>query len=247
MTKFNIAITVPASALPNLINALPEIMTFLPLEEIGLVLYERKNHLFPQWQPSDFAMDVANLEHFFPGKSYRLGPTNQDHVNVFYSSHQLADPGNIAKLQILMHELDQESQGWFMSGRRPDLGHVPHMVEIFDGLKTDSHFFAPEGFSMNGISGPVYATVHVTPGKNDSYASFVTNTLDRKYDELIGQTIDLFRPGRFSVMLTASQSDGDSALHQAAGVCVPGYQINEKSTYTFDCGHTTVYLNHQRL
>lgn len=231
----------------NLINALPEMMTFLPSEKVGLVFYERKNHLFPEQQPSDFAMDVANLERFFPGKSYRLGPSNHDHVNVFYSSHDPVDPVNDATLQVLMHDVGTAPPGWLDSIEGHGPGSNPAMASIFNDFETDSHFFKPEGFSINGINGTVYATVHVTPGKNDSYASFETNILDREYGELIGHIIAFFKPRRFSVMLTASQTDACSVLPQMVSVSVPGYQINEKSTYTFDCGYTTVFLNHHRI
>jgi S-adenosylmethionine decarboxylase len=230
----------------NLINALPEILTFLPSERVGLVFYERKNHLFPERQPSDFSMDVANLEQFFPGKSYRLGPANQDHVNVFYSSHDVIDPGNDATLQVLMHDVDTASRGWRHSNGMHESSGKAAMDYLFDDLRTDSHFFKPEGVSINGIGGTVYATVHVTPGQKHSYASFETNTLSRGYDELISHTVAFFSPQRFSVMLTASLTDACSDLPQRVSGAVPGYRISEKSAYIFDCGYTTVFISYHR-
>ncbi|KAJ1735694.1 spermidine resistance protein [Coemansia biformis] len=49
---------------------------------------------------------------------------------------------------------------------------------IYPASSSDSHLFAPCGFSLNGLQGEGYYTIHVTPEQHCSYASFETNISD---------------------------------------------------------------------
>ena len=91
----------------------------------------------------------------------------------------------------------------------------------YPNAQIDSYLFEPCGFSANGVvptmygssetSDTHYFTIHVTPERHCSYASFETNVpvkqRDRDTSEIIDHVISIFRPGRFSVTLFEGKVD----------------------------------------
>jgi S-adenosylmethionine decarboxylase len=230
-----------------LVNAVPEILSILGKDRVALVFYERKNFMFPGDQPSNFEDDVARLVTFFKGKSYRLGPANHDHVHVFFSSHYSITPKQDVTLQVLMNDLDPDASAMFCcgSGRQgADICETSGLSRLYENMKLDSHLFLPYGFSLNGIRDADYFTVHVTPQSIGSYASFETNVVESDYASTIQRVISIFRPKKFSLVLTTSMDPDSIALHPAVVEAVDNYLISEKSLYEFDCGYAVTFLNH---
>ena len=81
----------------------------------------------------------------------------------------------------------------------------------FPGSCIDSYMFNPCGYSANAVipspdkDTAYYWTVHVTPERHCSYASFETNVpreqSGREMAEVIESVLETFKPGRFSVTL----------------------------------------------
>jgi len=205
--------------------------------------------MFPQEQPSRFELDVQTVTRYFPGKFYKLGPANRDHINVFYSSHGGEAPSGDATLQILMHDLDARTMAPFCSGDR----FTARQVEQRTGLDnlyprpmvTDGFLFTPCGYSVNGVHGADYYTIHVTPQDQGSYVSFETNIFEPDYSDTLGRVISTFRPGRFSVVLTTSMDEECPPAHDTLEKKVSGYQMTDKSWYEFDCGYSVSFLNYE--
>lgn len=230
-----------------LIDAVPEILEIMNKHRVAMVFYERKNLLYPDEQPSNFEDDVARMLNFFPGKSYRLGPANHDHVHVFYSSHAAEASYQDATLQVLMHDLDASRMEIFdseYSGTAAQVEKVSGLDRLYPDMVTDSYLFSPYGFSLNGICGPQYFTVHVTPQPDGSYASFETNVLEEDYVRVINKIISIFRPGRFSVLLTTSMDAQCLPSHSTVVNVAADYRVTEKSLYEFDCGYAATFLNY---
>lgn len=83
---------------------------------------------------------------------------------------------------------------------------------LFPTATLDSFVFAPCGYSANIVQGDRYATAHVTPEADYSYASFETNAdfLEpgtRGLTELIERVLAVFRPGRLSITLFVSRDE----------------------------------------
>ena len=66
---------------------------------------------------------------------------------------------------------------------------------LFPSSLIDDYLFEPCGYSMNGLdaSGGFY-TIHVTPEKECSYASFETNIKGVDVDNLIRSVLAIFQP-----------------------------------------------------
>jgi len=78
------------------------------------------------------------------------------------------------------------------------------IADLFPGAIIDDYTFDPCGYSMNGLLGESYFTIHVTPQPSCSYASFETNAACEDFTELIQKVVEVFRPRNFVVTLFAN-------------------------------------------
>ena len=230
----------------QLIRAVPEVSAIVGRQNVEFVFYERKNFLYPGDQPSDFEAEAALLNDVFPGKSYRLGPANHDHIHVYYSSHAQAGRDGDNTLQLLMSDLDPDAMDAFTEKRAKDADEartLSGMDELYPGMLCDHYLFSPEGYSLNGVSENQYYTVHVTPQAEGSYVSFETNVTEENYTATIEKVLSIFRPGKFSLALTHSLS-GLENPHDLVPADIAGrYRVTEKSAYAFDCGYGVLFMN----
>jgi S-adenosylmethionine decarboxylase len=76
------------------------------------------------------------------------------------------------------------------------------LLEHRGSIIFDSYMFTPCGYSLNAlIGGEYYATIHVTPEPEFSYASFETNLPTRSYETLLRNVLNVFRPRKCTVAL----------------------------------------------
>ncbi len=228
-----------------LLRALPEILKIVGRGNVAMVFYERKNLMFPEEQPADFEADVSILNEYFPGKSYRLGPANADHVHLFFSSHAEIDASRDVTLQILMSDLSRDTARRFFAdnGSAERIAARTGIEALYSGMQIDSHLFSPAGFSLNGVCDTRYFTVHVTPQRNGSYTSFETNTIEDDYAPVVAGVLDIFRPERFSLVLTSTMDPHSRRLHHTLPDRAPGYRALEKSYHEFNCGYAVSFFN----
>eukprot|EP00727_Mastigamoeba_balamuthi_P002619 m51a1_g12354 putative s-adenosylmethionine decarboxylase (394) ;mRNA; f:546236-547417 len=171
------------------------------------VFYTRKNFTFPVRQTyphTSFADERAFLDARYGGSSVVAGPLSDDHW-YFYAA-DLAQPGDEpisnTVFEVRMHELHPEAAaGFFNTGEwtGKDVTLRTGIGALLPGMAVDEHLFEPCGYSMNGLlAGPWYATIHVTPESNCSYASFETNLPLGSYDALLASVLAIFRPSTFT-------------------------------------------------
>jgi S-adenosylmethionine decarboxylase len=203
--------------------------------------------MFPHEQPADFEEDVASIEQYFPGKSYRLGPANRDHVHVFYSSHAKPQTKPDATLQVLMRDFDQSVTDLFCSRNNfstDQLNRRSGLDRIYPDMERDGYIFSPCGYSLNGIYHKNYFTVHVTPQTEGSYASFETNVIESDFSGIISNIVSVFKPQKFSLLLTTSMDEACVQSRATAVSVLPNYVIIEKSFYEFDCDYSLTFLKY---
>ena len=95
--------------------------------------------------------------------------------------------------------------------------------KIYPNSKVDSFLFDPCGYSVNGLLSKYYWTVHITPEKVCSYASFETNiplsaTRYNSYQELVEDVVKIVGAGSVSVSLfTRSQRHSECRIGKLKG------------------------------
>ena len=217
----------------RLVDAIEEMLKFIPAQEISLLVYERKNEHFPEAQPTSFFDDATRLNALLPGRAFQFGAQHSHFVNVFCHEKSFVPDAEDTTLEILMHGLGQDTcEHFFHRGgqQKHDVLGILGLDRTFVGFDKDQHFFQPAGYSMNGVRAEDYYTIHVTPERFGSYVSFETNLNFRdNYAELIASVVDVFRPAAFDVITfcpgpsptrpsaMAGFTLGDSVKHRVAG------------------------------
>ena len=188
-----------------LLNALDDII--LIGKELNLkpaaVLYWRKNFSNPHLQApvhQNFENEVSFLDEHLGGDSRTaiLGPTDKDHFYFYYLELLPKDEFNpvFDTFEIKMHEIHPEEAEKFCWKKEPIRPNcLNNIYEQLPEYKIDEFFFEPCGYSMNGINGQNYETMHITPEGSCSYISFETN--DEKYINTKGKEfkiMEIFKP-----------------------------------------------------
>jgi len=190
---------------------------------VELVMYSRKNFLFPQVQifpHTDWSIELNYLEtHFERGQSYILGPMTKDHWYLYLADYSdgTVTTTKEATLEIMMHNLDPVAAlQFYRKEGTEDQDKMPGIAELIPEQDTDEFNFTPCGYSMNGLRDQIYSTIHVTPEPHCSYASFETNwpTCNSEYNnskksckELIADVFHVFKPGTVTLAFFNEQAD----------------------------------------
>jgi S-adenosylmethionine decarboxylase len=197
-----------------LLNCLPKILEIaenLNLE-IELVIFSRKNFLFPKVQPhphTDWNAEVNFLNNYFEGNSYNFGPLTEQHWYLYVADYTEENSFKNMEytMEIMMHNLDPASASTFYKKEGiSDHDKYPGIADIIPGSETDEFNFNPCGYSMNGLYDESYYTIHVTPEPHCSYASVETNLVLPSYSDMISYVLSIFKPGSFTIAYLSKNS-----------------------------------------
>eukprot|EP00842_Homolaphlyctis_polyrhiza_P002016 jgi/Hompol1/2815/HPOL_003031-RA len=136
--------------------------------------------------------------------------------------------------------------------------------EIYPDSIVDDYVFDPCGYSLNGLLGPYYYTIHVTPEDICSYASFETTIpvkqfmpkhgrdgIESEYNtfnDVVQKVVERFKPGRFSTTLfvrhTAVNKLGLGRSQLLSGQ-ISGFRRRDRIVHTL-AHHDFVYANFEK-
>lgn len=212
----------------RLVDAAHLLVATLGAGRVALLTYERKNEHFPTRQPTSFYEDARRLGALLPGTALRFGDAHDHHVFLFHTTKPYTPVQNDTTVEILMHGLPEDAASRFIGCERPGEGTLAEargVTRILPGFAVDEHPFTPAGYSMNGVRGDDYYTVHVTPESLGSYVSFETNhdvRGDGALAALVDRVLAVFRPRSFDVVTFAPASDERPRLAPA------GYALKDR-------------------
>jgi len=219
--------------------------------EVELVMYSRKNFLFPdqqQFPHTGWRVELEYLGNFFEGNSYILGPLTNDHWYLYladYSDNTVKESSKEQTLEIMMHHLDRNAAyNFYRQEGTGDRDKFPGVAELISGQETDEFNFTPCGYSMNGLCDQVYSTIHVTPEPQCSYASFETNLSLPSYRSLISHVFDIFQPGTVTLTLFSEKANPMPA-QRALDMEIPGYVLVYKNVSELGCNRDVILCNYE--
>ena len=224
----------------RLVDAVAELLKDIAPEEVRFLVFERKNEVFPHRQPTSFYEDARALNELLPGKALRFGNEDEHHLYLYHLDRAFDGEPDDVTMEILMYELDRDAAGLFdlqEGAVKVAPARSEAMRRILPGYRLAEHLFEPSGYSLNGVRGEHYGTIHVTPQKHVSYASFETNLpFGDDPSALCKQVLDVFRPRAFDVVLFD---------HGGGSFTSPtGYAIRAHATQRIDCGYRVRFLSH---
>ncbi len=189
----------------RLIQAVKKILSVIKPQHIEAFFYERKNEVFPQYQPTDFFEDLRKLNKWFKGQAMRFGQEDEHHLFLFSTDKTYTPAKDDHTMEILMHgvlpqriEMFQKESVPMARDQAKQLAQVQSLVKG----QIDDHIFDPCGYSLNAIDGPYYYTIHVTPEKIGNYTSFETDACspDEQF-ALAHRVVEFFEPMSFDIVL----------------------------------------------
>lgn len=229
----------------TLLYALPKLLELA--SSVGLTCVEElffsRHHLgrpdlqlFPH---TSFADEVKFLDTHFGGSAFSLGKINDSDTCYLYTLDSEEGGVDVADqtLEILMSELDQDAMKSFYKSDTlqnfEQASKISGISSIFPSAILDGFLFEPCGYSVNGMMGPYFFTIHITPQDGFSFASFETDMPMENYDALVAQVLDIFKPGRATITVMANFASGltPSAPSAPSGYYLRDVQRQELSRY----------------
>ncbi|KAF7813713.1 S-adenosylmethionine decarboxylase proenzyme 4-like [Senna tora] len=236
---------------------------------LGLTLcscrYTRGSFIFPKSQPfphTSFKDEVLYLEETIPSnlcfrKASIMPSKSSSHSwHVFTASDDSHIPylhksSSSYTMEICMTELDPILARKFF--RRPDDGKTgdsagKEMTELTgineinpEALICD-FAFDPCGYSMNGMDGDWYSTIHVTPEDGYSYASFeCIGSINNDIVHVLRKVVQIFRPATMSVSLTCSDYSNEIWSRVASAVEPLGLKCRSCAMDQFPAAGSVVF------
>lgn len=210
------------------------------------VIYSRKNYYFPEAQFAphrSWQEEYSTLTKILPNGQYRVMGSDNDEDQWFTYTWERdaasadAHPAEHAPVfEVMMMNLSPSKMEQFSQKPEEDIesspsqladGKIKYSVTEESGISQlvpdsmiDDFQFDPCGYSMNGLKGPHYWTIHITPESQCSYVSFETNIeySEQEYFNILQKLVKTFEPGRFTITLYGRQiqlSDiADLPLHK---------------------------------
>lgn len=186
-----------------LVNSIFYFLEEFKVENISSLIYQRKNEYLSSKQKTTFEEDVEKIKTKVSGVSLRFGNLDEHHNYMFYLDQKSEDTKGDYTTELLMYHIQKEALHLF-NKENLDLKKVQNFLKLnekLSGFTWDEHLFKPTGYSLNGISGKNYLTIHVTPLKENSYISFETNlNLKESYPNLLNEILDIFKPVSFDTI-----------------------------------------------
>ncbi|MCS6192638.1 S-adenosylmethionine decarboxylase proenzyme [Shewanella baltica] len=185
----------------TLVDAACYFIDALGVSAMALVSYQRKNEYQAHLQASSFADDVGKLRQRIAGKAMRVGHLDSHHHYFFCSDSDYRAPKDDQSCELLMYHIRGELADYLNGGSqsKAEICAALELNDLFPDFELDAHLFDPSGFSMNGLWGKYYVTLHITPQSENacasSYVSFETNLDLTQYpQQLLGRLLALFSP-----------------------------------------------------
>lgn len=226
----------------QLSNALVLFIETLGAESIAYATYQRKNEYLLQPQIRSFDQELAYITQTIAGKGYRIGQLDSHHHYLFtangeaQSSKSLARAKPLASIELLMYHLRGPLAEYFRSPQQTVEGirDALQLSSMFIDFEFDDHLFSPYGYSLNGIKGDRYFTLHITPQEQNSYCSFETNLTDKDLSaDVLEHFLLKLQPERWDLICVDRPMLGDNprdntSINTCSIITDIGYDVHFK-------------------
>lgn len=187
----------------KLVKSAEFFISSLGKDNIDCLFFQRKNEYRSHLQPTDFIQDAKLLSGLMEGEAFRLGKMHSHHTQLFHSTKAYTPIAEDRTCELLMYDMAPEVIQFLTREdlTKEEIRDFFQFEKILPGFELDDFVFKPYGYSLNGIRGEDYFTVHVTPQETSPYVSFETNLkICSKSQVLLHQILEILRPFSFDVM-----------------------------------------------
>ena len=172
-------------------------------DKIRLASYQRKNEYLSHLQGSSFADDLKRIRAVLPGEAFRVGHLDSHHHYLYTSkSDYLPDQGESTS-ELLMYHIQGSVADYLRSEKQSasEIRQLLQLERLFGDFEFNDFLFEPFGYSINGICGDRYMTIHITPQEKSSYVSLETNlAITAQEESLFSLLLATFNPGCWDII-----------------------------------------------
>lgn len=202
---------------------------------IASLVYQRKNEYRSQLQSSSFLDDLERLERRLDGVGRRFGKVHSHHNLIYSLKKAYQPPEEDTTTELLMYDFDP-SVTEFLTEKaksKEDIRKFINLESVIEGLEIDDFLFTPFGYSMNGLRGDDYVTIHITPQDTSPYISFETDLgMEENKSLILNHLLKVFKPNSFDIITFNTTNEFDLFdKYVKASAC------NEK----LECGYTVEF------
>ncbi|MCF8060141.1 MAG: adenosylmethionine decarboxylase [Bacteriovoracaceae bacterium] len=172
-------------------------------DSVDCLFFQRKNEYRSHLQTSDFIQDAKILGNLMDGAALRLGKMHSHHTQLFHTTSAYEPIASDRTCELLMYDMAPEVISFLTREdlTKEEIRNFFQFERLLPNFELDDFVFQPYGYSLNGIRGEDYFTVHVTPQETSPYISFETNLrICEKSQVLLHQILEILRPFSFDVM-----------------------------------------------
>lgn len=208
----------------------------LGVDRIAFVSYQRKSEYFSHLQGSSFSDDIKRLRAVLPGDAVRVGHLDAHHHYLYTSHSETAIETKNSVSELLMYHIQGPAAEYLRSAEQ-SISRIRDLLklnELFPGFIFDDFLFKPFGYSINGLCGERYMTIHITPQESSSYVSLETDLdLTQSNGLLLSRLLNIFNPGCWDIIAfnSAPNTQGFPA-HICIGSCTMTTSHGDKVSFT---------------
>ncbi|PIP94390.1 MAG: adenosylmethionine decarboxylase [Bdellovibrio sp. CG12_big_fil_rev_8_21_14_0_65_39_13] len=179
---------------------------------IASLVYQRKNEYRSQLQSSSFLDDVERLERRLDGIGRRFGKVHSHHNLIYSLKKPYQPPAEDTTTELLMYDFDP-SVTEFLTQKaqsKEEIRAFINLESVIEGLEIDDFLFEPFGYSMNGLRGDDYVTIHITPQDTSPYISFETDLgMEENKSLILNHLLKVFKPNSFDIITFNTTNEFD--------------------------------------
>ncbi|WP_025820151.1 adenosylmethionine decarboxylase [Shewanella marina] len=204
---------------------------------IAFASYQRKNEYQSHLQTSSFEQDLHVIRERISGPAFRIGHLDSHHHYIFMTDKPHTTIQGDHTSELLMYHIQGEAADYLRSSNQSAEGvrRILELDEMLPNFRFDDFLFEPFGYSINGINGDKYMTIHITPQEASSYVSFETNLDLAHYPvDIIARLLAILNPGSWDVIgFNSPRSTQGYPEHLCLGSCA----LETKQGYSLDFSH----------
>lgn len=204
----------------NLVEAAVFLIDELNVDNIASFTYQRKSEFLSHLQATRFEDDCQLLRSRLNGTAYRVGHLDGHHHYLFCSetTEMLSRSTSLLMYHIKGDIADYLRQPNQTKAQILALLQLPKLLPEF---VFDDHLFEPCGYSINGLYGEHFLTMHITPQEHSAYVSIETNlNFEQSSFNIFSSMLKILTPCSWDIISVNQQLSADSyPLHIEVACC----------------------------
>ncbi|MGB0454411.1 MAG: adenosylmethionine decarboxylase [Bacteriovoracaceae bacterium] len=222
----------------TLANAADKIVEKFGKENIQSLIFQRKNEYCGHLQNSSFFDDQKLLDEHFDSKAIRFGNYDEHHLFLYHLTKEYIPEKDDETFELLAYNLRSDIIDFLTKSQsKEDLRNFFEFEKHFKDYILDDFVFKPYGYSINGIKGSDYFTIHITPQDCHSYVSFESSLdLSEIAETFLPHFLKALKPDSFD-FISFSPEKHFTYEH-------PKFQVKKRVEDKIDCGYYVSFTHY---